>query len=47
MMNVVTVSPDMLFGRLFIAENLFGNPDWYLKWFSTFDISGPGYQPMD
>ncbi len=35
-----TVSPDMLFRRLFIAsnpENLSGNPDLYIEWLGTVD----------
>jgi hypothetical protein len=37
---VLTVSPGMLFRRLFMATNkkkLFGNPDWYIKWLGMID----------
>jgi hypothetical protein len=40
---VLNLSPDILFVRVIHRiqyENLFGKPDWCLKWFGTFDCPG-------
>ncbi len=40
---VLNLSPDILFFRVIHRiqyKNLFGKPDWCLKWFGTFDCPG-------
>ncbi len=35
---LISVSPDMLFRRLFFRGLLFDNPDWYMEWLGMVDL---------